>query len=108
MSIEGHLEGAVDYYAEGLRIDPTHFDLQFNLGWIYNSLNKWTAALHWMAKAHITKPDIVDPIYGMAVITLKLGKYKESLDFTTQASSMNIPDEVMKISLLYIAALINK
>lgn len=32
MSIEGHLEGAVDYYAEGLRIDPTHFDLQFNLG----------------------------------------------------------------------------
>ena len=32
MSQEGFLEGAIDYYAQGLRIDNMKFELLFNLG----------------------------------------------------------------------------
>ena len=108
MSQEGFLEGAIDYYAQGLRIDNMKFELLFNLGWIYNTMNRWSVALHWMAKAHITNPDEVRPLYGLAVITLKLAQYRESLDLTLQASSMQIDDEIMKINLLYLTAVINK
>lgn len=61
-----------------------------------------------MAKAHITQPENVAPLYGIAVITLKLGRYKESLDFTIQATCMEVKDTIMEINLLYLAALINK
>lgn len=61
-----------------------------------------------MSKAHVSNPEHVSPLYGLAIMNLKLGFYQDSLDFTIQATSMEIHDSIMKINLLYLAALINK
>lgn len=66
-------------------------------------------ALKKMAKKHLKDQTNIDPLYAMALLTLKLGRFQESLNFTYHASSMSSKQpEEMQIKLLYLAALNNK
>jgi tetratricopeptide (TPR) repeat protein len=90
MSLENNYEVAIDYYQQGYRLENKHFRIMYNLGCLYNSLNKFKSSLSWLCKAHVCSPKDVKPVYGLAIVMLRMKRYRDSLDFTKQAASMEI------------------
>lgn len=62
-------------------------------------------ALNWLAKAHVSKPEAVEPIYAIAVMCYRMKRYKPSLDFSLLSLEKEIQNPVLKNNLRYLVAL---
>lgn len=72
-----NIEFGIDYYLQGIALNPNHFEINYNLGCLYNTLDKCKAAIHWFSKAHIITPSDPRPILGLSLIMLKTQNYNE-------------------------------
>ena len=69
---------AIDYYLQGVLVDSYNFDLMYNLGCLYNHMNKLKTAMYYFSKAYLKKLMSVQTVYSMAVVLYRLGEYNES------------------------------
>lgn len=78
MSQQCNTNNAIDYYMQGIKLCSTSFVTCYNLGCIYNRINKTKLALNWFAKAHISDPDRTEPYYAISVVSYRSGMNKNS------------------------------
>ena len=47
------IELAIDYYLQGVLVDSSNFELMYNLGCLYNHINKLKTAMYYFSKAYL-------------------------------------------------------
>jgi tetratricopeptide (TPR) repeat protein len=108
MSQEGNINNAIDYYMQGVKLYSKSFVTWFNLGWVYNKVNKRKLALNWFAKAHLADPDRIEPFYAISVVCYRSDLNKISCNFALLWLADDTIDEEMKTNARYLAAISNK
>jgi tetratricopeptide (TPR) repeat protein len=120
MSLEGNINNAIDYYFQGLKKSSKNFIICYNLGCIYSSINLQRTALNWLAKAHLSNPNALEPIYACAIMCYRNRRYQIALDFAldwyrrlkslkfTPQENTYIKDENFELNLRYIIAICYK
>jgi tetratricopeptide (TPR) repeat protein len=73
LSVQGHIDEAVDYYNTALRIKPTHEGAHNNLGLTFALHGQWEQATNHYAQALQTAPTNGDIHFNMAIAQLMLG-----------------------------------
>lgn len=82
---EAKIEAAIDYYKQGLRIQPTCESLLYNLACAFEKLGKRQNTLLWFKYALQLKPRWTDALYGVAVTQFKSGDFNSALEFIERA-----------------------
>lgn len=70
---------ALDYYLSGVKINPFHFGCIYNAGCSYYFEGKFGNSLKWFDLAVQVDPYSLDAHFGLATVSLKLGKFQEAL-----------------------------
>ena len=70
-----------------------HFGICFNLGLIYLQKSKVRNSEKWFRISTLIDPNSEEAFLGLAISTLKLGKFNECLDFIN-----NRPNNLFKMS----------
>lgn len=99
------MEGAIDYYLQGVEVDPNHYELLYNIGCMYNELCCLKAAAYYFGKAYLKHLKAPLPLFGLAVVLNRLKEFEDSLEFLKECSALPINDEFMKISIVFLQAM---
>ena len=69
------IEGAIDYYKQGLKITPTSEKLLYNIACSYEKIGKFANALRWFKHVLDSNPGSVDAHYGLSLASFKVKNY---------------------------------
>lgn len=80
---------ALDYYYQGLRIQPRHFGCCFNVATIFLRKNKYKNAQKWFHMATKLDRDSKVAFLGLAISTLKLGQHQSCIQQIDQRPGLH-------------------
>jgi tetratricopeptide (TPR) repeat protein len=69
---------ALDYYLQGVRIDPCHYPCVLNLACVYSQLDKHANASKWFDLARKVNPLSIDAYYGTALSCFKMKQFQQA------------------------------
>lgn len=74
----GQFEQAADCFKQAVELDPNYIDAYYNLGSIWEYLNKDEAALSVFKQIILRKPDDSEAVFKAANLSYKLGYYEKA------------------------------
>jgi predicted Zn-dependent protease len=83
-----HVDEAVGYFAQGLRIEPNSFPGHYELALAFLRQQKWNEGLRELQIAVRIDPRQPDAIYNLALVLLKTGNPREALTRLRQANAL--------------------
>lgn len=75
----------MDYYRQGLRINPTSEILLYNLACCFEKISKFKNTIRWLEHALSVKQRWTDAFYGLAMTYFKMGDYQQSSHYIENA-----------------------
>lgn len=69
------VEGAIDYYKQGLRITPNSEKLLYNIACCYEKIGKFENSIRWFKHVLEINPMNCDAYYGLALVYFKIKRY---------------------------------
>ena len=82
---EGKVEAAMDYYRQGLRLNPNSRELLYNLANSYKKLKRFNNSLRWFSHSVSLAPRWVDGLVGLATTFFNMHNYRQALIFIVKA-----------------------
>ncbi|CDW86062.1 tpr domain containing protein [Stylonychia lemnae] len=73
------VESSIDYYKQGLRVNPTSEILLYNLACQFQKIGKFENSIRWLKHSLNIKPQWTDAYYGLAITKFKMQKYDLAL-----------------------------
>eukprot|EP00347_Sterkiella_histriomuscorum_P021543 403333609 len=79
------IESSIDYYKQGLRLNPTSEILIYNLACQYHKIHKYMNCIRWLEHSLVIKPRWTDAYYGLSLTYFKLGQYEKAAEEVQRA-----------------------
>jgi tetratricopeptide (TPR) repeat protein len=102
------IEAAIDYYLQGLRVDPKHHQTYHNLGCWFVYLDRWVNALKCFEQEYILTPFEIKALYALVIVSLKLGNLDKAIQYIEAAKNLESKDNKLEANLIYFEALCYK
>ena len=98
-------EMAIDYYLQGLIYDSKNIDLMYNLGCLYNNLNKLKSSMYYLSKAYLKNVRDVKWTYGICIVLHRLEEFSDSQEYVYTLLRNKSISVSTRINLMFIKAM---
>ena len=86
---KGEIKAAMDYFKQGLRINPGKHKLIYSLAVCYSRLKMYQSAINWFSRGIDLHPRWVDGLCGIAITYFNMLDFERALKYISLAKDNN-------------------
>ena len=86
---KGEIKAAMDYFKQGLRLNPSKHKLIYSLAVCYSRLKMYQSAINWFSRGIDLHPRWVDGLCGIAITYFNMLDFERALKYISLAKDNN-------------------